>query len=115
MTLRTPPQKQDFGGHLAQCEYFTVDVKNGDFNGTAGEKSFVSLLITDGAGTLTCGGETVNVQKGGKLFPAREQRPLHGAGQLPDPCDLRLKKHPPAEPVVLPIRNSRQHYNTGSY
>ncbi|WP_289464337.1 hypothetical protein, partial [Klebsiella pneumoniae] len=63
-------------------------------------------LITDGAGTLTCGGETVNV---------REQRPLHCAGQLPDPCDLRLKKHPPAEPVVLPIRNSRQHYNTGSY
>ena len=35
VTLRTPPQKQDFGGHLAQCEYFTVDVKNGDFNGTA--------------------------------------------------------------------------------
>lgn len=68
MTLRTPPQKQDFGGHLAQCEYFTVDVKNGDFNGTAGEKSFVSLLITDGAGTLTCGGETVNVQKGESYF-----------------------------------------------
>lgn len=68
MTLRTPPQKQDFGGHLAQCEYFTVDVKNGDFNGTAGEKSFVSLLITDGAGTLTCGGETVNVPKGESYF-----------------------------------------------
>ena len=27
VTRRTPPQKQDFGGHLAQCEYFTVDVK----------------------------------------------------------------------------------------
>ena len=106
MTLRTPPVKHDFGGHLARCEYFTVDAKNGDFDGVADEKSFVSLLITDGAGELTCGGETVNV---------REQRPLHCAGQLPDPCDLRLKKHPPAEPVVLPIRNSRQHYNTGSY
>ena len=68
VTLRTPPQKQDFGGHLAQCEYFTVDVKNGDFNGTADEKSFVSLLITDGAGTLTCGGETVSVQKGESYF-----------------------------------------------
>ena len=68
VTRRTPPQKQDFGGRLAQCEYFTVDVKNGDFNGTAGEKSFVSLLITDGAGTLTCGGETVNVQKGESYF-----------------------------------------------
>ena len=68
VTLRTPPQKQDFGSHLAQCEYFTVDVKNGDFNGTADEKSFVSLLITDGVGTLTCGGETVNIQKGESYF-----------------------------------------------
>ena len=66
--MRTPPQKQDFGGHLAQCEYFTVDVKNGDFNGTAGEKSFVSLLITHGAGTLTRGGETANVQKRESYF-----------------------------------------------
>ena len=28
----------------------------------------MSLLITDGAGTLTCGGETVNVQKGESYF-----------------------------------------------
>ena len=49
VTLRTPPVKHDFGGHLARCEYFTVDAKNGDFDGVAGEKSFVSLLITDGA------------------------------------------------------------------
>ena len=68
VTRRTPPQKQDFGGHLAQCEYFTVDVKSGSFNGTADEKSFVSLLITDGAGTLTCGGETACVQKGESYF-----------------------------------------------
>ena len=68
MTRRTPPQKQDFGSHLAQCEYFTVDVKSGNFNGTTGEKSFVSLLITDGIGTLTCGGETVCVQKGESYF-----------------------------------------------
>ena len=45
VTLRTPPQKQDFGGHLAQCEYFTVDVKNGDFNGTADEKSCSSPMV----------------------------------------------------------------------
>ena len=68
MTLRTPPQKQDFGSHLAQCAYFTVDVKNGNLNGTADEKSFVSLLITDGAGTLSCGGETVDIQKGESYF-----------------------------------------------
>lgn len=27
VTCRTPPQKHDFGSHLAQCEYFTVDAK----------------------------------------------------------------------------------------
>lgn len=27
VTRRTPPQKHDFGSHLAQCEYFTVDAK----------------------------------------------------------------------------------------
>ena len=68
VTLRTPPVKHDFGGHLARCEYFTVDAKNGDFDGVADEKSFVSLLITDGAGELTCGGETVPVKKGESYF-----------------------------------------------
>ena len=68
VTRRTPPQKHDFGSHLAQCEYFTVDVKKGAFDGVADEKSFVSLLITDGAGTLTCGGETVKVKKGESYF-----------------------------------------------
>ena len=83
VTRRTPPQKQDFGSHLAQCEYFTVDLKNGDFNGTADEKSFVSLLITDGIGTLTCGGETVCVQKGESYFlPAGS-----GAYRIEGPCE----------------------------
>lgn len=64
VTLRTPPVKHDFGSHLAQGEYFTVDAKNGAFEDTADEKSFVSLLVTDGEGELTCGGETVVVKKG---------------------------------------------------
>ena len=68
VTLRTPPVTHDFGGHLAQCEYFTVDAKKGAFDGAADEKSFVSLLITDGAGTLTCGGETVPIKKGESYF-----------------------------------------------
>ena len=83
VTLRTPPQKQDFGSHLAQCEYFTVDVKSGNFNGTADENSFVSLLITDGIGTLTCGGETVCAQKGESYFlPAGS-----GAYRIEGPCE----------------------------
>ena len=68
VTLRTPPVKHDFGSHLAQGEYFTVDAKNGAFEDTADEKSFVSLLITDGEGELTCGSETVAVKKGDSFF-----------------------------------------------
>ena len=68
VTLCTPPVKHDFGEHLAQCEYFTVDARNGAFEGVADEKSFVSLLITDGEGTLTSGGETVVVKKGESYF-----------------------------------------------
>ena len=68
VTLRTPPVKHDFGSHLAQGEYFTVDAKNGAFEDTADEKSFVSLLVTDGEGELTCGGETVVVKKGDSFF-----------------------------------------------
>lgn len=68
VTLRTLPVKHDFGSHLAQCEYFTVDARNGAFEGTADEKSFVSLLITDGEGELICGGETVAVKKGDSFF-----------------------------------------------
>ena len=37
VTRRTPPQKHDFGSHLAQCEYFTVDAKKGAFDGAADE------------------------------------------------------------------------------
>ncbi|MBM6901412.1 hypothetical protein H6B10_17460, partial [Gemmiger formicilis] len=37
----------------------TVDVHQNDFAGTAGAESFVSLLIVDGEGTVTCGGETM--------------------------------------------------------
>ena len=68
VTLRTLPVKHDFGSHLAQCEYFTVDARNGAFEGTADEKSFVSLLITDGEGELICGDETVAVKKGDSFF-----------------------------------------------
>ena len=68
VTLRTPPVKHDFGEHLAQCEYFTVDARKGTFADAVDEKSFVSLLVTEGEGTLTCGGETVSVKKGDSYF-----------------------------------------------
>ena len=68
VTELKPPKAHDFGGHLAQCEYFTVDVYDNDFSGTAGTESFVSLLVVDGDGTVTCGGETMAVHKGDSVF-----------------------------------------------
>ncbi len=65
---RKPPEKFDFGGKLAQCEYFTVSIVSGGFSGIAGENSFVSLLIVDGEGTLNCGNEILPVGKGDSLF-----------------------------------------------
>ena len=49
-------------------DYFTVDAVTGEFEVTADETSFVSLLITDGSGTLHCGGEQVTFRKGDSLF-----------------------------------------------
>lgn len=63
-----PAVDHDFGGHMAQCQYFTVDVKENGFSDTVGGDSFVSLLVVDGEGEVACGGETVAVKKGDSLF-----------------------------------------------
>lgn len=65
---RKPPIKYDFDGHLAQCEYFTVDIVSGFFTGTVDESSFFSLLIVDGEGTLSCNGKTAAIRKGDNFF-----------------------------------------------
>ena len=62
------PREQDFGGHLARCDSFTADVIRGEGEGVCGRESFVSFLVTDGEGTLSCGGEAMPVRKGDSLF-----------------------------------------------
>ncbi len=55
---------------LADCPLFKVwklDV-DGDIKGSAGEDSFVSLLIMDGEGTLESCGETLALKKGDSIF-----------------------------------------------
>ena len=68
----TPPQSHNFGGHLALCDYFCVDrlavTAAAPYSGTAGEDSFVSLLVVEGGGQLTCGGQTMAVQAGESLW-----------------------------------------------
>lgn len=58
----------DFGGHLARCDYFTVDLLAAPQAAPCGAESFLSLLILDGEGEVRCGGETVRAKKGDSLF-----------------------------------------------
>ena len=81
-----PAQAHDFGGHLAQCEYFTVDVYENGFSGTAGADSFVSLLVVDGAGGVSCAGETLPVKKGDSIFIPANSGDFTVSGTLQTLC-----------------------------
>ena len=64
------PEKDGNITKLVSCPFFTervIDI-DGYFEGDADEKSFVSLLILDGSGTLECAGETLEFSKGGSIF-----------------------------------------------
>ena len=61
-------QDFDFGGHLARCGYFTVDLLRGEHEGLCDRRSFTSLLVLEGNGSLTCGDEQLPLQKGDSLF-----------------------------------------------
>ena len=48
VTDREPPKPHDFHGHLAQCEYFTVDEVEGSFRDVCDAQSFTSLPVKKG-------------------------------------------------------------------
>ena len=56
--------------HLAACDYFAVDKLNLDggilslAQGTVDDKTFLNVLIIDGAGKISCGGEEFSYRKG---------------------------------------------------
>lgn len=68
VTERTPPKAQEFGSHLAQCDYFTVDEIRGSFTDVCDASSFTSLLVLDGEGMLCEGGESLPLKKGESVF-----------------------------------------------
>ena len=77
--------------HVADCDYFTVDKLNLDgrmmcrVEGTVSEESFVSILILDGEGVVSCGNK-VFYQKGDSLFlPAGS-----GAYVIEGSCDALI-------------------------
>lgn len=93
VTSRVPIVRKNKGyPHVADCDYFTVDKLNLDgrmmevLEGTVTEESFVSILILDGAGTITAGGETLPYKKGDSLFlPAGT-----GVYKIDGSCDALL-------------------------
>lgn len=60
--------------HVADCDYFTVDKLNLDGNvmkkmeGNVSDRSFASILILDGKGTISNQGETLEFKKGDSFF-----------------------------------------------
>lgn len=72
----------DFGGHLACCECFTVDLLTAPQRTVCGEESFLSLLVLNGEGTVACGGETVAVRKGESLFLSAGSGEVRFSGSL---------------------------------
>ena len=75
--------------HIADCDYFTVDKLNLDgrmmkkMEGTVTEDSFVSILLLDGKGTISCGKESVAYKKGDSLFLSAGS----GAYEVEGSCD----------------------------
>ena len=56
--------------YLTGCEYFSMTrvVLDGSYTDVADEKSFVSLLVLEGCGTLVCGEQETELKKGASIF-----------------------------------------------
>lgn len=68
VTNLSPTPRQNFGQHLGACRYFTTDAHTGESDGIADETSFVSLLVTDGNGTLEVEGQRIPLSLGDSIF-----------------------------------------------
>lgn len=68
VTNLAPAQPPEFGEHLGQCPYFTVDRHVGTFDGVCGKDSFHALLVVEGGATLYCDGEHKTLNKGDCFF-----------------------------------------------
>ncbi len=75
VTNRVPiSRKNTCYPHVASCDYFTVDCLNMDgklmssVKGSVNEDSFVSILIMEGEGTISCKGEEIPYRKGDSFF-----------------------------------------------
>lgn len=78
--------------HIADCDYFTVDKLNLDgkltyrTQGNVDEKSFLSILILGGTGTISNKGEKISYKKGDSFFLTANS----GDWQIEGTCDALL-------------------------
>lgn len=93
VTNRVPIMKSNESyPHIADCDYFTVDKLNLDgcmmkrMEGNVTEDSFLSILMLDGEGVITCGGESISYKKGDSLFLSAGS----GSYQIEGSCDALL-------------------------
>lgn len=70
VTDTKPPVIQDFGNHIADCDYFTVDKLDvtSEHTGNINTNTFVSILVLDGKGDICVGDEKLPYQKGDSFF-----------------------------------------------
>lgn len=78
--------------HVADCDYFTVDKLNLDgevmnkMEGKVSDASFASILMLDGAGTISNQGETLEFKKGDSFFVSAGS----GNYQIEGSCDALI-------------------------
>lgn len=69
---------------LATCEYFTVKkvLVNGDAEVKVDEESFVSLIIVNGTGKVSLGGDELSVAKGDSIFVPAQNGEIAFSGNM---------------------------------
>ena len=96
VTNLNPMPAQESYPHLAACNYFVVDKLNLDgkilseVRGCVDDKSFLSVLILDGAGEISCGNEKIAYHKGDSFFIAANS----GDWEIRGGCDALLTTIP---------------------
>lgn len=84
--LEPPRSGYNFGGHLARSAYFTVDMVNAPEVIFCDEESFTSVLVVDGCGSIRCGKEEIDCQKGDSLFIPADSGECELTGSLRTLC-----------------------------
>ncbi len=82
--LEPSRENYDFGGHLCQCPYFTVDklTISAPCRLDPSGASFHSLLILEGSGSLSDGKDVYPLRKGDSVFVSADHAPYTLEGSL---------------------------------